>query len=323
VRRIGWRRLALGVVLLGALAGNGLAWMQARAMTHYAAAGQRTAQPEALTLPEKVGAVLTGVTIPRPENRHTPADVGLAYEVRQIPLGVGEQLEAWWVPQAAPHGTAILFPAYASSKESLLHPTAALYARGWAALLVDFRGVGGSSGQDTTLGVREAADVARAVAYARQIGAPGPLVLYGISMGSAAVLRAVAAAGVTADAIILESPFDRLLATTENRFHAMGLPAFPAAGLLIFWGSVQQGFNGFSHNPVDYAGAVRCPALVLYGARDPRVTPAQARAVFDRLGGPKQFVTVPDAGHELLIDVNPDLWQQEVGQFLDQIGDSP
>src|SRR5262249_47015725 len=154
-------------------------------------------------------------------------------------------------------------------------------------------------------------------------GAPGPLVLYGISMGSAAVLRGVAAEGVTPDAIILESPFDRLLTTTENRFHAMGLPAFPAAGVLIFWGSVQQGFNGFSHNPVDYAPAVRCPALVLYGAQDPRVSPAQAQAVFDRLGGRKQFVTVPDAGHVLLIDVNPTLWQEQVGQFLNQIGASP
>lgn len=323
MRRIGWRKLVLGVGLLGLLAGNGVAWVQARAMTHYAAGGQRTAKPEALTLREKVGAVLTGVTIPRPENSHTPADVGLSYEVRRIPVGADAQLEAWWVPQAQPRGTAILFPAYASSKESLLHPAAALYARGYAALLVDFRGVGGSTGQDTTLGVREAADVARAVADAREIGGAGPVVLYGISMGSAAVLRAVAAEGVTPDAIILESPFDRLLATTENRFHAMGLPAFPAAEALIFWGSVQQGFNGFAHNPVDYAPAVRCPALVLYGARDPRVSPAQARAVFDRLGGPKQFVTVPDAGHELLIDVNPTLWQQQVGLFLDQIGDPP
>jgi alpha-beta hydrolase superfamily lysophospholipase len=74
---------------------------------------------------------------------------------------------------------------------------------------------------------------------------------------------------------------------------------------------------------VDYAPAGRCPALVLYGGRDPRVSPEQAQAVFDRLGEPKQFVTVPDAGHELLIDVNPDLWQHRVGQFLDQIGESP
>jgi len=184
---------------------------------------------------------------------------------------------------------------------------------------VDFRGSGGSSGDDTTLGVREAADVALSVAYARRIWPEQPLVLYGISMGSAAVLRAIAAAGVRPDAVILESPFDRLLATTRNRFRAMGLPAFPSAELLLFWGGVQQGFDGFAHNPVDYAAGVDCPALLLHGERDPRVTVEQAGMVFERLPGPKERVLFPGAGHEMLIAAAPELWYQSVARFLEQL----
>ena len=37
-------------------------------------------------------------------------------------------------------------------------------------------------------------------------------------------------------AVVVESVFDRLLSTAENRFHSMGIPAFPMARLLIFWG---------------------------------------------------------------------------------------
>ena len=138
-------------------------------------------------------------------------------------------------------------------------------------------------------------------------------------MGGAAVLRAVAKKGVTPNALILESPFDSLLTTVSNRFHALGLPAFPSAGLLVFWGSVQHGFNGFEHNPADYAQAVRCPVLLLHGESDPRVTTKQARDIYTRLGVYKEFVEFPAAGHESLIRADPAIWKEHVGRFLDGI----
>ncbi|HMA34602.1 MAG TPA: alpha/beta fold hydrolase [Chloroflexia bacterium] len=314
-RGIGWRPLVVLLLVLGGVTGNGVAWMQAWAMTHYAAAGPRTPPPEALAAPEKLWTVLTGVRVPRPENHHTPRDLGLAYSVRQIPIG-GEHLEAWAVPHAQARGVVLLFPGYAASKESLLAPAAAFSGLGYATLLVDFRGAGGSSGQETTLGVREATDVAQAVAYAQRAWPGRPLVLYGSSLGSAAILRAVATAGVRPAAVILESPFDRLLDTVGNRFTALGLPAFPGAALLVFWGSVQQGANGFADNPVDDAPAVHCPTLLLHGTQDPRVTVAQNAAIFAQLGGPKELVSFPGAGHAGLIQADPRLWQDHVARFL-------
>ncbi len=220
------------------------------------------------------------------------------------------------MPHSQPHGIVLMFPGYAESKESLLAPAAALYEMGYDTLLVDFRGAGGSSGQDTMLGVREGNDVALAVDYARHNWPGRPIVLYGVSMGAAAVLRAVASEDVQPAALILESPFDSLLDTVGNRFHSMGLPAFPAAELLIFWGGVQQGYNGFAHNPADYARSVKCPVLLMHGERDPRVTTEQARAIYDHLGGPKQFVSFPGAGHEALIAVAPGVWKESVDGFL-------
>jgi alpha-beta hydrolase superfamily lysophospholipase len=316
-------RLAAAILLAGFLGLNGIAWMQARAMTHYVAAGQRTAKPEQLSLLAKMETILTGVTIPRPENTQTPSDYGLTFTVQHIAVGAGEQLEAWTVLQVGSDPIVLLFPGYAASKETLLPAAVALHRLGYSTLLVDFRGVGGSSGADTTLGVREATDVVAAVAYAQQTWPGRALVLYGFSMGTAAILRAVATAGVQPTGIILESPFDRLLTTTGNRFHALGLPAVPGAALLVFWGSVQQGFNGFTHNPVEYAPAVRCPTLVLYGAHDPRVTLDQARTVYTALGGPKQFVTFPDAGHDSVVTNAPDAWSAQVGPFLASIGATP
>jgi uncharacterized protein len=87
--------------------------------------------------------------------------------------------------------------------------------------------------------MREAEDVAAAFAYARESWPDQPIVLYGVSMGSAAILRAVAHEDVRPAGLILEGAFDRLLTTTRHRFHAVGAPASPAAELLLLWGSVQ------------------------------------------------------------------------------------
>jgi uncharacterized protein len=312
-----WLALALLVAVLGL---NGVAWMQAWAMTHYAANGTRTPKPEELSFAEKIGTIFTGVTVTRPRNEHSPTDVGLRYETRRIPVGkAGDTLEAWYVPSDATHGIVLMFPGYAESKDSLLSEAAAFHAMGYDTLMVDFRGVGGSSGDDTTLGVRESEDVNVSLAYAQTEWPGRRTILYGVSMGAAAVLRTIAIGGAKPDATILESPFDRLLSTIGNRFHAMGLPAFPASELLVFWGGVQQGIDGFAHNPVDYARSVRCPTLLMHGEQDPRVTVEQSRAIYDALGGNKEQVEFQGAGHQSLIASAPQLWKDSVERFLRRV----
>jgi alpha-beta hydrolase superfamily lysophospholipase len=316
LRRIGWRRVFVGVVLFSILACNGIAWMQARAITHFTAGGERTPPIEAMSLSQKAWAVLAGVNVPRPQNTHTPQDVGLQYTVQTITFQNGDSLEAWYIPHTEALGVVLMFPAYAESKESQIAQATAFHDIGYDILMVDFRGAGGSSGADTTLGVREAKDVARVVEYTRQTWPDRPIMLYGVSMGSAAILRAIAVEGVKPDAIIIESPFNRLLDTVRNRFDAMGVPSFPGAELVVFWGGVQQGFDGFAHNPVDYARSVECPTLLMHGERDSRVTTTQARAIYEQLGGRKEFVSFPGVGHESLIAAAPEVWKEHVAQFL-------
>src|SRR5699024_2930522 len=117
---------------------------------------------------------------------YTPTDLGLPFEVHTISIGNEESLEAWYVPHSQSQGIILMYPGYDESKESLLPAALTLHESGYALLLVDFRGVGGSTGQDTTLGVREAEDVALSVAYARRTWPRNRIVLYGVSMGSVA-----------------------------------------------------------------------------------------------------------------------------------------
>jgi hypothetical protein len=301
-------------VIVGA---NVLAYRHAHAFTRFASSGRRTPTAEALSASEKVKTLFAGPVIPRPTNRLTPSSVGLEYETRTFVTGDGVSLEAWLVPAAQPRGLVVMFHGYADSKSSLLPEARALHELGWSTLLVDFRGSGGSGGDETTLGFREAGDVAAAFDHARSLSTR-PVVLFGASMGAAAVLKAMAEYRLDADALLLESPFDRMLTAVAHRCHAVGLPAFPVAQLLVFWGGWQQHFDGFRHNPVDYAASVDRPTLLMQGEADERVSVEEAKAIFDRLRGPKELKLFPGVRHMSLVRARPDEWTAAVEAFLER-----
>jgi uncharacterized protein len=138
-------------------------------------------------------------------------------------------------------------------------------------------------------------------------------------MGSVAILKAVAQNKVAVDAIVLELPFTRLLDAVRSRLRVLRLPPFPIAEMIVFWGSVQHRVNGFTHNPVTYAQQVKCPTLILQGELDKWTSLAEIRQLFDQLKGRKQLVIFPEAGHQLLVTADQQLWRRSVDQFLEPI----
>ncbi len=298
---------------------NVLAYHHAWAMTHFVSEGARTKRPEQLSFMKKLTVFCTGVSIPKPRGQgKTPKDHGLPFEFHRLAGSGGGELEAWHIPHSRAKGIVLMFHGYASCKASLLAEAKSFHDLGFAAFLVDFHGSGGSSGCNTSIGMFEAEEVALAADYARTHWPALPQICYGQSMGSAAILRASAILGYNPAALILECPFDRLLTTVGNRFGSMGLPAFPLAHLLVFWGGVQQGFNGFRHNPVEYAAHVACPVLHMQGTADPHVTREEAQAIFDNLGGEKKMELFAGIGHKPYLVNRPEQWRRAVGDFLAQ-----
>jgi uncharacterized protein len=314
-----FRNLLSAALLSAVLSANLIAFMQARAMTRFTGGGERTAKPEWLNFFDAASVIISGVNVPRPQNTRTPAALDLPFETHRFSSGNGSTLEAWYVPGNDERLIVVLFHGYAASKSTILNAARVFHELGYGNLLVDFYGSGGSSGNETTLGVEEARDVAAAVGYVRKTWPNRRVVLYGISMGGAAVLRAIAAEKVTADAIILEATFDTLLNTGKSRFHALGLPGSPFAELLIFWGSLQRGFNFFSHNPVDYARSVNSPTLILHGEKDARATLEQARNLAQSFDGKARLIVYPDVPHMAIVNARPSEWTRDIEVFLKQL----
>jgi pimeloyl-ACP methyl ester carboxylesterase len=309
------------MILVTSMVGlNALAYMHAHAMMHFTTGTTRTGEPETLSLGQKAKTLICGISLPRPRSREAPAI--LAPECRAITINVTNNIKlgAWYCPGSPQGSLVILFHGYGGEKTGTLLEAKAFLQLGASVLLVDFRGSGDSSESYTTVGYEEAFDVAAAVRYARTQLNASKVILYGQSMGAAAVLRAIHNLDVRPDGIIVEAVFDKLLNTVRHRFEAMRVPSFPSAQLLVFWGGHQAGFDGFSHNPVDYARSVACPILFLHGADDPRARVEEARRVFDAVPGEKSFYKFPGVGHKAGIVQFHEQWCEAVKRLLQRVG---
>ena len=317
------RRGLLVLVLLGMFLATvfaGITFVQARAMTHYAPVSIRTTQLAENSGPRMWRLLLSGPAVRRQSNTRTPEDFGMRFSTTKVRGAHDLELEIWRVRGRPGVPRVMMFPGYGASKDTLLHAARELNEYGCEMWLVDFHGIGGSEGAITSVGYHEATDVTAAVREAdREFNRDRPLVVYGVSMGAAASLRAAAVGDVHPDGMILECPFDRLARTIGNRFALLGLPSAPFGSAVAFWAGVQQGFNGLAHNPVDYARYVRCPTLLLQGGRDDSVGFDAVGEVAGSLGERGTFQLIPEAGHSYLVLKARETWRRSVHQFLARI----
>ncbi len=289
---------------------NLVAFNHARKFTHFDVSGlEKTKNPEELSLAEKLETLLLGISNPRPKNVFTPLS-----PYQTIRLESSRNIEIWQMkPSGEARGTVILFHGYGGSKGGMLDKAEEFIQLGYQAVLVDFYGSGGSEGNQTTVGYKEAQDVKAAYDYVQTLGEAN-IYLFGTSMGAAAILKALNDYALTPSGIILECPFGSLYQTTVNRFRLMQVPEVPFAGLLVFWQGVQNGYWAFSHNPVEYAKKERCPVLLMYGEKDNKVTKAETEAIYANLPEDKHLVTFSEAGHYLLKYKNE--WCTAIAGFL-------
>ena len=311
-----WLVSLLVLLVVGFAVLNVVAYNQAYAMSHFSQGGARTDKPEMLSFTDRLKVLVTGVNLPRPATRRSPD--ALAPDCKELVISEGDslRLSTWYVDHGGQTPLAIFFHGYEAEKSSEIGEARVFLNMGFSVLLLDFRGSGGSSEAYTTIGVKEGDDVATVVQYVREHLQHPKIVLCGQSMGAASILRAVHEHGIRPDAVVIEAVFDTMLSTVRNRFHAMGVPAFPCAELLVFWGGRQWDFNGFTHNPVDYARSLTCPALFMHGADDRRARLSEGRRVYEAASGRKEFKEFNHTGHESYLKTHPDEWQRTVQDFI-------
>lgn len=260
----------------------------------------------------KSKAILLGIKVPKPKNRNVDLDF---VEVDTIQ---GEtNLEIWRFDMEPSKGVVALFHGYKATKSSLWNEAQAFYRMGYTVILVDFRASGNSDGNQCTIGYFEAQDVSNTVDWCKENYPDQNVFLYGVSMGAAAILRSVGELNSQPDAILIQSSFATMLGTAKNRFNLMGLPEFPLAHLLTFWGGFLNDFDAYNYQPIRYAKNVHCPTLVIHGMLDNRVSYLDSKGIYTNISGPKEFATFSKSGHESILNKEEANWLYLVTNFME------
>lgn len=149
---------------------------------------------------------------------------------------------------------------------------------GWGALFVEYRGYGPNPGTPSEAGFARDALAGYAFLQERQISG-SRIILYGESLGTGVAVRLATERPV--GAVILDSPYTSIAAVAQAHF-----PWLPAA-LLI-------------RNKFYLKSRIRdihAPLLIMQGALDKVVPPAQGQADFAEALPPKQFWLGPGTEH--------------------------
>lgn len=262
--------------------------------------------------------IFCGFTVYRTAIRHTPTDHQLDYESFKVKTNDGETISCWHIPLAGAKKCVISYNWFGGTKSDLLLHALEFRKAGYSVFLVDCRGHGDSSGNETTFGWFEGLDVVSTLQYIKIKYSYNTHVLHGISLGATAILRAFYLADITADALILECPFDRMINTVRHRVSHFKLPGFPFGDLLTYMGQLRQNNQPFIFNPAEYATEVTCPSLTLHGSNDPFVLADEAKRVSDNISGESKFVLLNglEHGSGLLAENTRKEWREVISEFL-------
>jgi uncharacterized protein len=174
-------------------------------------------------------------------------------------------------------------------------------------LVMTYRGYGWSTGTPTVQamfndGKRLFPEV---TAWLKGNDCTGPLFIMGRSLGSACAIDLASLHGDVVKGLIIESGF------------ADSLPLLKTLGISLTTTGIKE--EECFGNKEKISG-VKIPTMILHGARDQLIPPAEAEKLNAASGARnKQFLLIPGADHNTMISTAGRLYFQSIRQFIDTI----
>lgn len=225
--------------------------------------------------------------------------------------GAGVRLSGWrCVPTGPARGTLILLHGIADNRDSLAGVVARFRKRGLNILAYDSRAHGNSGGEICTYGYFEKQDLRRVIDSLES----APIVLLGTSLGGAVALQE-AADDPRVTGVVAAEVFSDLRTVARER-----APFVLSEGVIERAFGIAEERGAFRVDAVDVTASARRmkrPVLLVHGAEDSDTVPEHARRVYGALGGPKQLILVPGAGHNESLGQGA-VWER-IEQWIDDV----
>lgn len=221
----------------------------------------------------------------------------------------GIRIAGWYIPAgngnaAAP--TIVLAHAADKAKSEMLAWAAPLHAD-YNLVLFDFRNHGQSSGDVTTLGVREVEDLQAVLDWLERTKAPASVAVLGVSMGGVAAIDE-AADDERVEAVIVDSTHATLVGALQAQLQHDGFPlSLPGAWSILLGGLLRTGEDLSVADPLESIGRVgERPVLIVAAGEDDAVGPTDVEdlmtAAKDK-GAKVELQTCPAASHGKSVEV--------------------
>ncbi len=264
----------LAILVLAALAVVGLIWISQRRLIYL----------PTQTVPDTVTA------LPGIEEVTYPTEDGLT-------------LAAWFMPATGEEtsGTVVVFNGNAGNRADRIPLAEAFAGRGYAVLLVDYRGYGGNPGRPSEEGL--AADARAVVAYLKTRSGfdSNRLVYFGESLGAAVALGLVDHQEPAA--LVLRSPFTSLPDVASVHY-----PFLPTS--LLLWDRYPN---------LETIQGINVPVMIIAGSDDTIVPAEQSKKLFEAASGPKRLLVIDGADHNDFALTAGDRLVDEVIAFLEDV----
>ncbi|AMV36641.1 alpha/beta hydrolase [Planctomyces sp. SH-PL62] len=232
----------------------------------------------------------------------------------------GQDIGAWYA-EGRDDAPAVLFlHGNGGGRGHCLDRAGTLAAKaGCAVMLISLRAHGDSSGDFNDIGLGARRDVVAAVDFLRTRRPDRPIVVFGVSLGSAAATFAAADLGDRVDGYVLESPYQDLKTAVWNRTHAYlppGLDKLAYLGLRLAGLAFLPELDAIS--PLRAVDAIpeSTPVLIMAGEADDLASPEEARAIFQRVRNHGRLETFPGATHHDLAAVDPERYERTIVEFV-------
>lgn len=196
-----------------------------------------------------------------------------------IPTPDGEILSAYYHQPDGNKETVLVFHGNGDAAAYQQIKAKALVDTGYGALLVEYRGYGGSTGSPTAAGLF--IDGIASYDFVRKMGNQ-PIGLYAHSLGTGVAVHLATKRKVFA--LVLESPFDSLQAVAQNQmpFIPMGI------------------FLKHKFRSDELIGQIDTPILIMHGSDDALIPIEHGRRLMKAAPPDTVFMEIPGAGHNNL-----------------------
>jgi uncharacterized protein len=288
-------------------------------------------------VPYTLGGIATRrrFTLPDRENtEYLKTSFNLAREDISLTTKDGVTISGWWIPAENPRGTVILVHGLNRTRIEMAKKVEPLHAWGFNCVLIDLRHHGASGGERTTFGLTEKLDVRAATDFALS-KSPGPIVLWGVSLGGATVTLE-AADDPRVAGLITDSSYDSLPNTVRHHlrlfrgFRFYGVPAlrlvpqWPTADIVLFWIKQRGGFDPQEVDVLQAAAKINGrPSLFVANRGDARI-PFAITEEMTRLAGPKSHMLLTESkSHGGAWRDARESYEAAVRKLLDEVAPPP